>query len=118
VDYKETMSDGLQAGILLEMMPSAVTEVMTQRIKEEDDYSTVKDCLLRYIETKEDFGGVTPMDVDRLEIEEGHDHEHGGEVNAMGKGGAKGGYNAKGGGQFPGVCNRCGEWGTRRCSAP
>ena len=134
VEYKEKMSDGLKAGILLEMMPATVTEVMTQRIKEEDDYATVKECLLRYIETKAYFGGTAPVDVDnlnRLEIhegqqghleQEGHHEEHG-DVNALGKGaGGKGGYGHKGGGsnwtQFHGTCNICGAWGHKAAQCP
>ena len=71
VEYKEHMSDGLKAGILLEMMPGSVTEVMTQRIKEEDSYQTVKECLLRFVETKEDFGGTAPLEEDDGEVKLG-----------------------------------------------
>lgn len=122
-DYKETMSDGLKAGILLEMMPSAVTEIMTQRIKEGDSYATVKESLLRYIETKEDFGGTAPMDLDRLEFHDHYDEDNDDneEVNVIGKGGGKGSQFGKGGGgsgNFNGNCNRCGVWGHRAAKCP
>lgn len=133
VDYKETMSDGLKSGILLEMMPGEVTEIMMQRIDEHDSYTEVKDSLMRYVETKQDFGGQAPMDVGTLQGPQretpggGPRHDHAScehacdgqypgqpeELHVMGKGGGKGGK-----GEFSGYCNKCGEWGHRARECP
>ena len=48
------------------MMLGSVTEVVTQRIKEEGSYQTVRECLLRCVETTEYFGGTAPIDTDKL----------------------------------------------------
>ena len=65
-DYNEELSDGLKCGILLEMVPNHVAEFMTQRMEEDDTYLDTKETVLRYVETKADFGGPTPMELDAL----------------------------------------------------
>lgn len=127
-DYKEQLSDGVMCGILLEMVPSNITEFLTQRMEEDDTYQDTKETVLRYVQTKADFSGPTPMDVDGF-MEHGgakcseweDEQNYGQEATAPmmsfgykgGKGGHKGKGKGKGSGTFQGSCNLCGEWGHR-----
>ena len=114
LDYGLTLGDDLQTAVLLEMMPVSVTEMMVQRITPKQPFKEVKDLLLRYIETRQDFDGIKPMDVGALqEREENKDWEEDQELDWMGKGG-KGG---KGGG-FPGRCSWCGQYGHKASECP
>ena len=132
-DYQETLSDGVKCGILLEMVPANITEFMTQRMGEDDMYEDTKEHVLRYVQTKADFGGIVPMDVDgfmepewsQKEEPQGREEDNPGAMMALGgKGGkgaapsSKGGGKGKGQGNFQGTCNLCGEWGHRAAQCP
>ena len=128
-DYQEGLSDGVKCGILLEMVPSNVTEFMTQRMGEEDTYEDTKEMVLRYVQTKADFGGPSPMDVDGLmewSSSRSHNHKHQDEEEQEGENpattlmslGGKGKGKGGGKGIFQGACNLCGEWGHRAAECP
>ena len=56
-DSKDVQSDGVEWCILLEMMPAAVTEFMTQRIKEDNIfYQDTKEAILQYVQVKVALG--------------------------------------------------------------
>ena len=125
--YSCDIPSGLQKAIVIEMLPASVMEgVMARLDKSNQDFHEVKAMILNYVETRMDFGGSMPMQVDHLEwVDEWHDQdissapaagdqEHC-DLNAMyGKGKAKG----KGKYPFPGLCNHCGEWGHKAAACP
>ena len=129
-EYGEKLSDGLKCGILLEMVPIQIGEFITQRVVDEDTYEDTKETVLRYVETKADFG-PTPMDLDALKGDEESSGDWGQEGAPQGQGqedllgfggkGYKGVGGAKGGGGkggFQGMCHTCGEWGHRAAQCP
>ena len=138
VEYQERLTDGLKSGILLEMVPPQVTEFMTQRMGEDDSYEDAKEAVLRYVETKADFGGPIPMELGALKegsersVTEAVPCQHGSheswdgsgvasDLMAFGgKGGKGGAWGGKGGGKgsFSGQCHTCGEWGHRAAQCP
>ena len=134
-DFKESLSDGVKCGVLLEMMPPAVTEFLTQRMEEEDTYQDTKEAIIRYVQVKADLGGPVPMDCSSLEIQDttsgqsrdvpGHDvHGHlDGRDENQSNDSEDPGLNAvmkgKGKGKpFPGQCHYCGRWGHRLVECP
>ena len=124
-EYDEKISEGLMTGILLDMVPAAVTDFMTQRMGEEDSYPDTKETILRYVENKADL--AVPMELDVLPdtspvvgvsrdapqgMEEGEDLDglYKGRKGGAGKGGQKG--------MFNGTCNQCGAWGHKAADCP
>ena len=84
-EYGEKLSDGLKCGILLEMVPIQIGEFITQRVLDEDTYEDTKETVLRYVETKADFG-PTPMDLDALKGDEESSGDWGQEGAPQGQG--------------------------------
>ena len=66
-DYGVDVNEELQIALLLEMMPQTITDAMVQRIKADAKYIDVKQSLLEYVENREDFDGVRPMDTNHIE---------------------------------------------------
>ena len=118
-EYRERIEDWP----LLELLPVDVTEIMVQRIEKEDDYKTVKEKVMRYVEQREEFGSTFPMDCSHIDdVDQSHmdgnnhnnlNHGTDEEINWIGKG-TKGGKGGKG---FTGQCHTCGEFGHRPPSA-
>ena len=46
-DFKEVFSNGLESGILVEMMPSDVAEYLSQKISDSDQHEEVKEVILQ-----------------------------------------------------------------------
>ena len=118
VEYEEKLGDGLKRAILIEMLPTTLTEGVMVRLKPGEKYPDVKDMVLAYVATKVDFGGPAPMDCSNVnqgnwgdedpQQEEQHEAD---ELNWMGKGKSKG----KG---FQGRCHACGQFGHRAGECP
>ena len=133
-DYKEELSDGLKAAILLELAPSEITDFLSHKLGEDDTYESTKGHIVRYVDTRADFGGLKPMDlslVNPATNEDAHGHEQAAEdfksdpgyekfeqyLAAFMKGGGKGwqqpswsGSSYKGGGGGKGWQGK-GSWG-------
>ena len=62
VEYTEELGDGLKRAILIEMLPSSLTEGVMVRMKQGEKYPELKDMVLAYVATRVDFGGPMPMD--------------------------------------------------------
>ena len=107
-DFGIDIEDDLKTAVMLEMMPQTITEIMVQRIKADDEYKDVKENLMRYVETREDFDGIRPMDTNHVQDkeEEQKDWEDD-DIDWIGKGGGKGGKGGKGQGP-KGGCWQCG----------
>ena len=72
-EYDVNIENELKIGILLELLPVDVTEIMVQRIEKEDDYKTVKEKVMRYVEQREEFGGTFPMDCSHIDdVDQSH----------------------------------------------
>ena len=124
-DIEECLFDGVKCGVLLEMMPLAVTQFLTQRMEEGDTYQDTKETIIRYVQVKADLRGPVPMDCSSLEIQDttsghscdvpGHD-VHGlldgrdeRQSNDSGGPGLNTVMKGKGKGKtFPGQCHYCG----------
>ena len=123
-EYDVNIEKELKIGILLELLPVDVTEIMVQRIEKEDDYKTVKEKVMRYVEQREEFGGIFPMDCSHIDdVDQSHmdgnnhnnlNHGTDEEINWIGKG-TKGGKGGKG---FTGQCHTCGEFGHKASQCP
>ena len=113
-EYDEHISEGLKMEILLEMVPSNISESLMARLpdknaKDENDkdiakYPITKEILVQYIEAKTDFGGPMPVDCGHPDFHDagdgdGSNESSNGEVHAIAKGlGRTGsGFGGKGG---------------------
>ena len=124
-DYHEELSESLKMGILLEMVPSQITEslmnVLPDPKKESNAYTKTKELILQTVIHKTDFLKATPMDVGAFNYNDKHEEAEEPEQwaedlnNFYPKGNGKG--NGKGKGKGP-TCWNCGEPGHRRAECP
>ena len=56
----------MKRAILIEMLPSTLTDGVMVRMKQGDKYPELKDLVLNYVATKVDFGGPMPMGCNSL----------------------------------------------------
>lgn len=92
-DFDINLPEQLRVGIIIEMMPSAISDLATQTLVDKEPYPSVKDKILRFVESRRDYNGPKGMDLDeaianRLEMgdkkETDHDHtQNDDEANAI-----------------------------------
>ena len=109
-DFHLEFDDRIKRSIIIEMMPQGIADIVTQNLADSESYVSVKDKILRYIESRHDYGGPKPMDLDmanRLEMDK-FEEENEGEAHIL-----------RGKGQpFQGYCDKCGEWGHKQAQCP
>ena len=122
-EYDCDIHENLLKAILIEMLPKDMLEGVMARMEKGTSFQNLKKMILTYAETRLDFGGQAPMQVDNLEWNDDFDEKYTDEVekeevNAMNfsKGKGKGKWGQTKG--FSGTCNHCGEWGHKASTCP
>ena len=120
---EEKLSEGLKMGILLEMVPTQLTEMLMSMLpdpkKDDDAYAKTKELIMQMVEHKTEFQKPTPMDVGAFNPNDKQDEVEEPEqwlddlYNVYTKGNGKGNGKGKGKG-----CWNCGEPGHRRFECP
>ena len=124
-DYSEKFSDGLLMGILLEFVPSQLTEALMSRLPDpqinQDAYKETKQMIIQLVEHKTELAKPAPMDVGNFEPQDAPEYPDNVEnweeelCSFAHKGGGKDG---KGKGKGKGACWTCGDMGHRAAECP
>ena len=123
-DYNEKLSDGLLMGILLEFVPSQLTEALMSRLPDpqinQDAYRETKQMILQLVEHKTELAKPVPTDVGNFEphdAQENQDNVESWEEELCGFAPKGGGKDGKGKGKGKG-CWNCGDTRHRAAECP